>query len=236
LKRFWTDASVAVQGSVHTIELDGRPMRLPGGPLLRLRQRALAEAIAAEWQAAGGQKDGLFDASDVPLTGLAGTAQDRIAPNPHPVIDAIAAYGATDLLCYRAERPDALVVRQQREWQPWLDWAAAAYGARLVVTSGVMPVPQDQGALAALRSALAAHDPFALAGLGVLVPAYGSLVLGLAVAAGRLEAEAAHRLSILDELFEEELWGEDSEASARRAHVARDMRDAARFLRLAALA
>jgi chaperone required for assembly of F1-ATPase len=229
VKRFWTDVSVVAESDVFIVLLDGRPMRLPGGPLLRLRQRSLADAIAAEWRDAGET----LIAADLPLTGLAGTAQERIAPDMGPVVDAISAYGASDLLCYRAERPVALVVRQALEWGPWVEWAWERFGARLRVTEGVMPVAQDGAAMAALRAGVEGFDAFGLAGLGVLVPAFGSLVLGLAVGLGRLEVDGAHRLSVLDELFEEEAWGGDDEKLARRGHVGRDVANAARFMALA---
>ena len=225
LKRFWTEVSV---DSENIVLLDGRPMRLPGGPLLRLRQRALAEAIAAEWRSAGA----VVTPAHFPLTGLAGTAQERISAEPEAAVDAIAAYGGSDLLCYRAERPVGLVVRQALEWGRWVEWAAVRFGVRLVVTEGVMPVAQDAAALAALRDVVAGFDAFGLAGLGVMVPGLGSLVLGLAVAEGALGVEEAHRLSVLDELFEEEAWGVDAEKLARRALVARDLADAARFIAL----
>ena len=213
------------------MQLDGKPMRLPGGPKLVLPQAALAEAIADEWQHAPAQ----MRPEDVPLTRIAGTAQERVAQDPGASVAALAAYGESDLLCYRAAEPEALVVRQHHGWQPWLDWAAAEYGARLHWTRGVMPLAQDDAAIAALREAVARHDAWALAGLGIVVPALGSLVLGVAVAAGRLDAAAAHRLSILDELFEEERWGLDADAALRRHFVARDIADAARFISLAAL-
>src|SRR5271157_3927824 len=119
MKRFWDTASVAPAGHGFAVLLDGRPMQLPGGPELRIRPRRLAEAIAAEWQAAGGTKGGEMSFADTPLTRLAGTAQQRVAPDPAPTIDAIARYAESDLLCYRAETPDELVARQAREWQPW---------------------------------------------------------------------------------------------------------------------
>jgi chaperone required for assembly of F1-ATPase len=231
VKRFWSTAAVTAADGVFTVRLDGKPMRLPGGPLLRLRQRALADAIAAEWQAA----PDTMTAEHVPLTSLAGTAQERIVPAPQATIDALAAYGQTDLLCYRAEAPEALTTQQHQEWQPWLDWAETELGARLVATKGVMPISQPETALNALQTAVARLDPYALAGMGVLVPALGSIVLGLAVAHGRLTAPQAHRLSILDELFEEERWGQDTDAARRRAYVARDIDDAARFMALASL-
>src|SRR5579883_2955565 len=103
-------------------------MRLPGGPVLTVGPPALAHAIAAEWNAAGGARGGEMSFQDTPLTRLAGTAQERIAPNPDPTIDAIARYGESDLLCYRAEAPAELVQRQAQAWQPWLDWVAREHG------------------------------------------------------------------------------------------------------------
>ena len=228
MKRFWENATVVVEDGRHAIRLDGRPMRLPGGPILWLESEALASAIAAEWQATGSE----LGAEDVPLTRLAGTAQERVAPNPGASVAALARYAESDLLCYRAESPEALVLRQARLWQPWLDRAAARYGANLQVTEGVIPTPQPPEAVAALRAALAAHPAFVLAGLGILVPATGSLVLGLAAAEGALEAEAAFELACLDELFQAEQWGEEAEAAKQRRSVRDDIALAVRFIRL----
>ena len=232
MKRFWTEATVAPETGGYAVLLDGRPMRIPGGAALVLPGPALAAAVAAEWQAAGGAKGGEMSFDDVPLTRLAGTAQERIAPDPAPVVDALAKYGESDLLCYRAERPPALVARQARAWQPWLDWAAHTYGARLRVVTGVMHVAQDADALEALRRAVAARTVPVLAGLGVAVPALGSLVLGLALAEGALDAGMAHELASLDELFQVEQWGEDAEAAARRERIAEELALAERFMRL----
>jgi chaperone required for assembly of F1-ATPase len=232
MKRFWDTATVAPLDRGFAIVLDGRPMHLPGGPELLVRPRLLAEAIAAEWQAAGGAKGGEMTFADTPLTRLAGTAQQRVALDPAPTVHAIARYGENDLLCYRAPAPDELVRRQARAWQPWLDWAALTYDAPLRVTTGIAPIRQHRDSVAALRRAVAALDVEVLAGLGISVPALGSLVLGLALAAGKLDAPAAHALGALDELFQAEQWGEDAEAAARRKAVAADIALAARFITL----
>lgn len=232
MKRFWDNAvAVARPEGGHAVLLDGRPLRLPGGAPLATPSAALAGAIAAEWQAAGGAKGGEMTMEQVPLTRLLGTAQDRVAPDPAATVAGLARYAETDLLCYRAEEP-ALAALQAREWQPWLDWAAQAHGAPLTVTAGLMPVAQPAASLAALRAAVAAHPAEELAALGVAVPALGSLVLGLALAAGRLAAEEAHRLAVLDETFQEARWGTDAEAAARRARAAADVALAERFLAL----
>ncbi len=232
VKRFWDDVSVAREGQGHIILLDGKPMHLPGGGVLRVGPAPLTEAVAEEWRAAGGGKGGEMSFADTPLTRLAGTAQERVVPDPAPTADAIARYGETDMLCYRADQPVELVERQAREWQPWLDWAVLTYDAPLRVTAGVGPIRQHRDSVAALRRAVFALDVHVLTALGIAVPAMGSLVLGLALAEGRLDAGQAHALGALDELFQEEKWGPDDEAVKRRAGVAADIALAARYIAL----
>jgi len=232
VRRFWDTAAVAPTEGGFAVLLDGKPMRIPGGTPLTITAPALADGIAAEWQQAGGAKGGAFSMEDVPLTRLAGTAQDRIAPDPAPVATALAQYAETDLLCYRAEHPTALVVRQAHAWQPWLDWAAQAHGARLQVTTGIIHHPQDPAALEAIHRAMARQTVPTLAALGVAVPLLGSAVLGLALADGALDAATAHELASLDELFQVAAWGEDAEAASRRQRVADDIALAERFIRL----
>jgi chaperone required for assembly of F1-ATPase len=232
LKRFWDTAAVNWTEQGHTILLDGKPMRLPSGSPLTVGPARLARAIAEEWQIAGGAKGGEMTFKDTPLTRLAGTAAERIAPDPAPTIDAIARYGETDLLCYRAESPEKLVHRQHQQWQPWLDWAALAHDAPLRVATGIGYVKQHRDSIAALRRAVARLDTDALAGLGIAVPALGSLVLGLALAAGEMDAETAYRLGALDELFQAEQWGDDYEAVDRRTGMLADIVLAARYIDL----
>ena len=161
MKRFWDHASVEPEAGGYRVRLDGRPMHLPGGIRLLLPTNALADAVAAEWQAAGGAKGGEMSFEDVPLSRLAGTAQERIAPDPAPTARALAEYGRSDLLCYRADRaaaarraPGARMAALARLG------AAANYGARLAVTAGVMPVAQDpRGAACAGAGAAARRMP-----------------------------------------------------------------------------
>jgi chaperone required for assembly of F1-ATPase len=237
MKRFWNTAAPERHdsglGGSFGVRLDGRPVRLPGGTPLRVPTAILAAAIAEEWQRAGGQRGGEMSWNDVPLTRLAGTAQERIEPDRGAVADALAVYAETDLLCYRVEHPVTLAQRQERAWQPWLDWTAERYGARLVPTFGVVHRSQDPAALSALRRALGEQSALALAALGVAIPALGSLVLGLALAEGALDAGMAHALAMVDETFQAEQWGEDAEAAQRRVEIGKDIAMAGRLLRLA---
>ncbi|MBB2204767.1 ATP12 family chaperone protein [Gluconacetobacter takamatsuzukensis] len=232
-RRFWDRAEVVPEADGFSVRLDGRPVRLPGGTVLRVGSRALAEALAAEWQgAADGQKGGDFTPSELRLTRIAGTMLERIAPDRAAVIDGLLGYARHELLCYRVRYPALLVERQQQEWDPWLGWLGARYGVALRTTDGVMPVDQPAGALAGLRAVLEALPDGVLAALGVAVPALGSLVLGLALADGRLTAEQAIACATLDERTQMELWGHDAEQAGRLEMLGLDVVDAAAFLGL----
>jgi chaperone required for assembly of F1-ATPase len=233
MKRFWDTATAAPhEEGGFTVLLDGRPMRLPGGGPLRLPNRSLAEALAQEWQEAGGSKGEEMSMEMVPLTRVAATAIDRVAQDPTPSIEAIAQYGETDLLCYRGDDP-RLAAIQAAEWQPLLDWAAQALNAPLVHTTGILHVAQPPASLAALKRAVAALPPMELTALGLAVPLLGSLVLGLALAHGRLDAAEATRLAAVEESWQQDFWGEDAEAVARRHAIAKDVALAERLMLLA---
>lgn len=229
MKRFYQQAAATdLEGGGHGVALDGRPIRTPGGVPLTTPVAALAAAIAAEWAA---QEDEIRPPT-MPMMRLAATAIDRIGKERATIVDQIAAYGGSDLLCYRAESPAPLVERQARLWQPLLDWAAETHGARLTVTHDLTHVTQDPAALDALRAAVEALDDSRLAAVSLLTAICGSLVIALAVEAGQLDVEEAIAASLLDEDWQIEKWGEDDEAVERRENVAREITDATRFLKL----
>ncbi|MFV0512651.1 MAG: ATP12 family chaperone protein [Jhaorihella sp.] len=207
-KRFWTSAAVVDAGGGHGIELDGRPVRTPARALLVLPTRAMAEAVAAEWHAQGDRIDPL----SMPLTRSANAAIDKVGPQHGEVAAMLAAYGDTDLLCYRAETPQALSARQDAQWNPVLDWAETALGARLAVHRGVMHRAQDGAVLGRLSAQVHALSTFQLTGFHDLVSLSGSLILGFAAARGWRDPEAVWQLSRLDEIWQQEQWGADEEA------------------------
>ena len=163
------------------------------------------------------------------MTRLANAVIDHVAPQRKAVIDHALGYAATDLVCYRAESPDDLVERQQGTWQPLLDWLADAHQARLKVTCGVIPVEQPPASLSALRRAVEVLDDADLAVLASATGASGSLVIALALVAGRIGAEEAWQASRLDETFQRERWGEDSEDADRQRRLRADFDAAGRF-------
>lgn len=227
MKRFWTAAGAVPAPQGWAVVLDGRPVRTPAKAALVLPTPALAQAVAAEWDAQTGEvQPGLM-----PLTRTANSAIDKVAPMAAAVVEEIARYGASDLLCYRATGPAALVARQAAAWDPWLDWCAGQ-GAPLRATTGIMPVAQPPASLAVLTAMAAARTHFELAALYDLVAITGSLVLGLAVLRQRLTPEAAFELARLDEDWQAGQWGVDDEAAESARLKRQAMTDAGRFLRL----
>jgi chaperone required for assembly of F1-ATPase len=144
----------------------------------------------------------------------------------------LAHYAGTDLVCYRATHPPALAARQQAVWQPLIDWATARYDAPLMVTTGIIPTSQPAANLAAFRTVVTAHDDYALTALHAATTACGSLVVVLALFEGRLDAAEAFAAAQLDESFQIEAWGEDTEQAERRASLASEIATAARFMSL----
>ena len=230
MKRFWRAASVEEQGAGYTILLDARPVKTPARALLRLPTCALAEAIAAEWDA---QAD-TIDPRAMPLTGLANAAIDRVAPDPATFAGGLAQFGASDLLYYRAERPRRLVELQAAAWDPLLDWARRRFDVDFVLGSGVMPVDQPEATVRALAPAVAAYDPFRLAALSPLVTVGGSLIAALALAEGAVARDAAWTAVTIDEQFQLDEWGSDAEAEKALAARREDFEAGARLLDLLA--
>lgn len=228
MKRVYEQVSVAEVPGGYEVRLDGRPLRTPARAPLVLPRAALAQAIAEEWDAQTEE----VRPHTMPIMQLASTAVDRIGPQRTGVIDAVAAYAETDLLCYRAEHPVELARRQAARWQPLLDWAALRYDAALTVYAGIMPRPQPRGACQALRAAVEALDDLMLAGLQNATACCGSLVVALALMEGRISADEAFEISQLDETYQIEQWGEDAEAARRRASLRADIAATERFFAL----
>jgi chaperone required for assembly of F1-ATPase len=209
-RRFWQAARVRSEDSGFAVDLDDRPLRTPAKAPLVVPTAALAEAIAGEWNAL----DELSEPQRLPFTRAVNSAIDRVGPQRADVVAAVATYGETDLICYRAESPESLRARQAGAWDPWLGWAARELGAPLEPVAGLMHRAPPAARLAALVRAGAEHDAFALTALHDLVTLSGSLVLGLAVSRGALGGDEAWSLSRVDEAWQNEQWGVDMEAAA----------------------
>jgi chaperone required for assembly of F1-ATPase len=228
MRRFWKEVSLEPRTFGHAVRLDGRPVKTPTRNELALPTRKLADAVVAEWEAV----DKTIDPAQMPMTGFANAAIDHIGADRTGFVTAIAAYGETDLFCYRAEAGEPLAARQAEVWDPWLGWARARYDVSFVVVEGIMHQPQPPATLEKLRTAVAARGTFELAAMAKLAHLSGSLVATLAVVERAGEAQDIWNAACLDELWQEELWGADHWAQKNRNDREAEFMAAVRFLDL----
>ncbi len=224
-RRFYEKAGVAAAAGGYAVQLDGKPVHTPARRVLAAPSVALAEAIAAEWDA---QRD-LIEPAKMPLTRLANSIIDGVADQPAPVAAEVARYLQSDMLFYRATGPDELVARQAQLWDPVLNWAAQTLGVFFQCTAGVTHIVQPQAAVDAARTAIP-DDPWRLGAAHVATTLTGSALIALALARGFLSADAAWAAANVDEDWNMEKWGRDELALERRANRLAELKAAATVL------
>jgi len=228
MRRFWKEVTLEQSTFGYAVRLDGRPVKTPTRNELALPTRRLANAVVAEWDAV--EKN--IDPAQMPMTGFANAAIDRVGPDREAFAAAIAAYGETDLMCYRAAQGEALAERQAEIWDPWLNWARGRYDVSFVIVEGIIHKPQPEATLEKLRAAVAARGTFELAAMAKLAHLSGSLIATLAVVEHVGAPQDIWNAACLDELWQEELWGADYWAQKNRSDRESEFLQAVQFLDL----
>jgi chaperone required for assembly of F1-ATPase len=226
MKRFWKNVTFEPSTFGYAIRLDDRAVKTPLKHELILPTKKLANAVIAEWD----MVEEKIEPQQMPMTGFANAAIDRVAVERSTFVEAIAAYGETDQFCYRAEAGEALAIRQAEIWDPWLTWAQDRYDVSFRLVEGVMHRPQPVATVAKLKAAVSARGTFELAAMAKLTHLSGSLIATLALLEHAGDAASLWDASILDELWQEELWGADFWAEKNRTDRKSDFMNAARFL------
>ena len=227
-KRFWTSVEVVAEGDGFAVTLDGRKVKTPAKVDLVLPNRALAETVAEEWRAVEAE----IDPSVMHFTRLCNAAIDKVGIQHIEIVEMLAAYGETDLLCHRADSPDALADRQAAAWDPVLQWARDVHGLKFEVVAGVLPGTQPAESITGLADWLSGKCRFSLMAIHDLTTISGSVLLAWAVDARQISARDAWVASRIDEVWQEEQWGIDSAASKVSATKQAEFLRAARLLEM----
>ena len=227
-KRFYKMATVAASGDAFVLQLDGKAAKTARGGQIATEISALAEAIAAEWNAQGERIDFLR----MPMTRFLGTTIDLGGDDAGKWRETWLAFLKSEHLCYRATAPSELVERQRGAWDPLLDWAALSFEIRLATGAGVSFIAQPPDTLAAGARLIKRADAANVLGMKEAAEISGSAVIALALSRRAFPSEVLFGASRVDEDFQTERWGEDAEAADRRAGLRIDFLDAARFLDL----
>ena len=224
-RRFYEEASVAAKDNGFVVKLDSHELKTPAKAPLILPTEEMAQLVADDWAA----QEETIDSSQMLFMRLVSTAQDRVSTVIDETAEAFAAYGMSDLLCYRADNPQRLVDRQAEAWDPLLEWARSRYDMSFEVTTGVLPVSQPIDNEARL-AAIAGRDAYRLTGLAHVSALLGSAILTLALDEAHIDAEQAYQLAFLDDLYQIDEWGSDEEAEQRLEKIALEIQQSARYL------
>ncbi len=219
MRKFYTDVGVVGTSEGFAVTLDGKAIKTPVKNPLFMPTDVLAQIVAEEWRA----QDENIVPSSMPMTTLVNTAVDRVTPRRVEIIEEMVAYGHTDLVCYRADEPGDLVALQQKTWDPFLVWLKSELDIDLTVATGVLPLTQADAAIARLTAEVSPFNDFALTAFHAFVGGFGSIVLALALARDFTSFDDCWQASLLDQTFQENLWGTDPEVLDNREHVRREL-------------
>ena len=208
--RFWKTVSVRQinHGSGYEIYLDEKVLNTPQKNPLVVPTLVMAEFVASEWRLIDKKIDPLI----MPYTRFVNSAIDKVGPQVDDIRQLIIEYGDSDLICYRAESPKELCVRQELAWGTLIEWSEKELNAPLKVHSGVIYQPQRRKSILELEKHVFQLSIFQLCALHDLVTISGSLILSLSVIKGFLSVNSAWDASQVDENWQIEHWGSDVEA------------------------
>jgi len=211
VKRFYENVLVDIENDQYKVLLDNRVIKTAAGQPLMVRKRRLADAIRDEWSSQVEE----IDRPAMTMTNLACGAIDAGAEGAKLARDEMLNYLQTDLLCYRADMPAALVSRQEEVWDPYIGWIESAFGTRPKVTQGIQAIGQPIELINIITSHFDKIEPDILLAMQRVVSIAGSAMLGLALWHSVRSPSEIFEASRVDEAFQIERWGEDAEASAR---------------------
>lgn len=207
-KKFWKDVHVVQSESGFGISLDDKPLRTPAKNSLVVPTEELATYVADEWLTISDE----IDPTRLRFTKLCNASIDSMPEKFDAVVEMLADYTDTDLLCYRAESPEGLALRQSSYWDPLLEWVDQNHGLKLVQTTGIIPVKQPSGSREGIKIWLEQLNMFEMMACHDLTIMSGSIIICRAVCDGFLNASQAWEASRIDEDWQAEVWGADEDA------------------------
>jgi chaperone required for assembly of F1-ATPase len=206
MKRFYKNAEYSANDDGQfAIALDDRPIKTPVKHPLTCKSEALAQAVCAEWNA---QEDKILP-DTMPVTQYCYTALDYVPQNRDEIIKTILNFLDTDLVCYRAETPAALVQQQEDAWDPFLAWFESTFSSPLQTTTGLSALKHDGAAHKAVHTHVHNLTIEQLAIAQALTAACGSLIMALCFVKGDASKDEIFRASFVEELYQGAIYDED---------------------------
>lgn len=224
-ERFYKEVSLVEEEGNYFILLDGKNAKSRLGNPLAVQSKELASRLASEWE----QQEERIDFMLMPMTRLQMGVMDMEVSVRQEWIDEVVSYLASDLLCYRAEGPDALIKAQKESWDPFLSHVENKLGLKLSVTSGILNVEQPATSLERAHTILNEVENTELFCVRRITDLTGSAVLAFSILARWEKSGEVIQAAHLDETWQSEQWGYDKEAQERQLSIATDISDAISF-------
>ncbi|MDJ0979825.1 MAG: ATP12 family protein [Erythrobacter sp.] len=229
MKRFYHTVGTREEDGVWRVTLDDRPLKTVRGAAQRVPTKALANALAREWDIDGEE----LDPRAFPLRDMVDYTIDIVTSSRKEIADKLVAFADTDTLLYRADPDDPLFQRQQEVWEPIVIAFESRHDVSLRRVSGVVHAQQDEAAMRAVRDSLDTLDPFALTGLEAMTSLAASLTIGMSALEPDADPLSLWGAASLEEEWQADAWGRDEEAEERRRRRQTDFLRACEFTRLA---
>ncbi|KAE9005084.1 hypothetical protein PF011_g12194 [Phytophthora fragariae] len=189
------------------VTLDGKTVKTPRQQPVRLPTRAMAYAVAHEWDA---QSHDIRPAT-MPIMTLASTALDlEFTSSSRETVDEMMHYLHTDTVCYQvtADQQDKLVALQQKKWKPLRKWYSDTFEGDVDVSHGsINSLAHDQQLISNVRAYLEKLSDFELTAMRALTKECKSLITALAIFKRHVTAKEAIDICRLEEEFQINNWG-----------------------------
>ena len=206
-EKYWKKVKKEKQtDNLFLIYLDEICLKSDQGNNIKLSAK-LADEVVREWKADGK----IDDIKNSLYTKLCFSVADMTKKERENVLGRLVEYGNCDPICYIADQPTKLHLKQKSLYNPLIDWAEKFLSIKLNKGSGLLFIEQPPLNSGKIRKYLEELDNLHLATINELTKSLGSLFACLALYKNAVSHELAWEVANVEDNFRIELWGEVEE-------------------------
>ena len=206
-EKYWKNVKKEKQAdNLFQIYLDEICLKSDQGHNIKL-SAPLADEVVKEWKAEG-KVDSIKNSFH---TKLCFSVADMTKKERENVLGRLVEYGNCDPICYIADQPTKLHLKQKSLYSPLIDWAEKFLSIRLNEGSGLLFIEQPLLNSGKIKKYLDELDNFHLAAINEMTKSLGSLFTCLALYKNAVNQELAWEVANVEDNFRIEVWGEVEE-------------------------
>ena len=206
-EKYWKNVWKEEQNNnLFLIYLDENCLKSDQGNNIKVPAR-LADEIVREWNTDGkinSIKNSFF-------TKFCFSVIDMNKKDRESALSQLIAYGNCDPICYIADEPKKLHIKQKKLYDPLIDWAQKALSIKLNTGAGLLFIEQPLPNSGNIKKFLEELDNFHLTIIHELTKTLGSLFTSLALHNNIISSELAWEVANVEDNFRIDVWGEVEE-------------------------